>query len=134
MRDPRVELRFVPPHPDELRGRVARQRAVPRERDESREPELALDLLAFGGGALIVPEDRRPEHPLLGVECDEPVHLAREPDPGHVVRGQRGERCLRRAPPELGILLCPAGPRRLEPVALLGPRDDLAGRERARAP
>ena len=31
-------------------------------------------------GALVVPEDRRPQHLALRVERDEAVHLARKPD------------------------------------------------------
>ena len=44
--------------------------------------------------ALVVPQDRRPQHLLVGVERDEPVHLARQPDAGHLVGAQ-----LPRAPP-----------------------------------
>ena len=43
-------------------------------------PDPPLDLLALGGGALVVPEDRGPDHPVALVEGDEPVHLAREAD------------------------------------------------------
>ena len=68
----------------------------------------------------------------LLVEHDEPVHLAGEADRGRL-DGERRERGLGGAPPVLGILLGPAGPRRREPVAALGPRDDLpGGRDRER--
>ena len=63
--------------------------------------------------ALVVPQDRRADHPLGGVERDEPVHLAREPDrrPGARRRASPSA-SSRRAPPVLGVLLGPARARR----------------------
>ena len=43
-------------------------------------PTRGFDLRALGRRALVVPEDRRAQHALVGVEDDEPVHLPREPD------------------------------------------------------
>ena len=43
-------------------------------------PTRLLDLGALRAGALVVPEDRRPQHPVGGVEQDEPVHLAGQAD------------------------------------------------------
>ena len=90
------------------------------------EPDPLLDLLALGAGALVVPEDRRPQHLLVGVERDEPVHLPRQADAGDLVRAQRLERLLRRRPPLLRVLLGPARLRRREAVLDLGAPDDLA--------
>ena len=88
-------------------------------------PIRLLDLGALGAGALVVPEDRRPQHPVGGVEQDEPVHLAGQPD--RPVPADRVERRLGRAPPVLGILLGPARLRDRERVLLLGRREHLAG-------
>ena len=76
-------------------------------------------------GALVVPEDRRPEHAVVRVERDEAVHLAGQPDRGRLDAEIR-ERRLRRLPPVLGILLAPSRLRRRQRIAALRPRDDLA--------
>ncbi len=56
------------------------QRAVAGQLDEPGEADPLLDLGALGRGALVVPQDRGAQHVLLGVEDDEPVHLARQAD------------------------------------------------------
>ncbi len=82
-------------------------------------PTPLLDLRALDRGALVVPEDRGPDHVACGVEDDEAVHLAGEPDPGHLAsRGDLGEGSLGGPPPVLGVLLRPAGPRRGQRVPL----------------
>ena len=65
-----------------------------------------------------------------GIERDEAVHLAGEPDPRDLARRpelgpNRGEHRARRAPPVLGILLRPAGARRRERIAVLGDGGDV---------
>ena len=62
-RDLRVDLRLVAAQPQELRRGEARQRAVARQRDQPLETERLLDLRALGGGALVVPQDRRAQRP-----------------------------------------------------------------------
>ena len=104
---------------------------LPGQRDQPLEPDALLDLGALGAGALVVPEDRRPEHRSFGVEHDEPVHLAGEADPG-AARGRRREHGLRRVPPVLRVLLGPAGLRRRERVPSLGARKHVALRARSR--
>ena len=112
VRDARVEVRLVRAQPQQLGRGEARQRAVAGQRDQPLEPDALLDLLALGGRALVVPEDRGAEHAPGGVERDEAVHLARQPDAGDLVGGR-----ARRAPASLpahqssGILPAPARPR-----------------------
>ena len=136
--DAGVRFRLVLPEPEELRRREAGQRTVPRLGDQVVAAEAILDLGALRAGALVVPQDRGADHLLLVVEHDEPVHLAGKADRGRL-DGERRERGLSGAPPVLGILLRPARPGRREPVAALGPGDDLPGRrdreclDRARA-
>ena len=72
------------------------------------EPDALLDLVALGAGALVVPEDRRPQDPSLRVEGDEAVHLPGEADPAPR-RHRAGRGRLGGAPPVLGVLLGPAG-------------------------
>ena len=84
--DALVHVRLVVPQPEELRRREPRERAVARQLDQPREADALLDLRALGGGALVVPEDRGPQHAVGRVERDEPVHLAGEAD-----RGRRGQ-------------------------------------------
>ena len=62
--------------------REAGQRSVAGQLDQAREPDALLDLGALGRRPLVVPEDRRPQHPLVRVEGDEAVHLAGEADAG----------------------------------------------------
>ena len=105
-RDPRVHVGLVLPQPQQLRGREARQRAVPGERDEPLETDALLDLGALRARALVVPEDRGPEDGVVLVEADQAVHLARE---AHALRldAERRERCPARAHPVVGVLLRP---------------------------
>jgi hypothetical protein len=125
-RDVGVHLhQLVPAEPEELRRGEPRERAIPGQRDQPLEPDQLLDLRALGRGALVVPEDRRPQDAVMGVERDEPVHLAGEADR----RGfstELGERLLARAPPLVRVLLDPTRPRCRERVRRFGARDDVA--------
>ena len=56
------------------------ERAVAGQLDQPVEPDARLDLGALRAGAPVVPEDRRPQHAVVVVEHDEPVHLAGEAD------------------------------------------------------
>ena len=91
------------------------------------EPDALLDLGALRGGALVVPEDRRPQHAVRRVERHQPVHLARQADPGGLAgRAQLLQHRLRGVPPQLGVLLGPARPRGGERVLALGAREHRA--------
>ena len=118
--DPRVQLGLVPLQPQQLRRGEAGKRAVPGQLDEPLEADAALDLRALGAGALVVPEDRRPQHLVALAEHDEAVHLARESDRAF---RQLGEHALRRLPPVFRILLRPAWLRRRERIVLLRRRE-----------
>ena len=128
--DPAVDVRLVPAEPEELRRGEARERAVARQLDQPVEPDALLDLGALRARALVVPEDRRPQHFEAAVERDEAVHLARQPDRP---LGEPREHGLRRAPPVGGILLGPPGSRRRERVLLLRDREDVAARRHRHA-
>ena len=116
------DLGLVLAHPQQLRRGEPGQRAVPRQLDQPRQADRLLDLRALRAGPLVVPEDRRPEYQPIRVEQDEPVHLAGETERPVAA----GEHALRRAPPVLRVLLCPAGLRDRERILLLGPRQHLA--------
>ena len=73
--DARVHIGLVTAQPEELRRGESGERAVAGQLDQPLEPDPGLDLGALGGGPLVVPEDRGPQHALLGVEHDEAVHL-----------------------------------------------------------
>jgi hypothetical protein len=124
--DPLVDVGLVLAQPQQLRRGEARECAVAGGGDERRQADALLDLLALLAGPLVVPEDRRAQHRLVGVERDEAVHLAGQPDPGDVLGSQLLERLLRAAPPVLGVLLGPSAPRRGQAVLDLGAGDDLA--------
>jgi hypothetical protein len=123
--DPGVVLRLVLAQPQQLGRREAGQRAVAGQLDEPVEADAFLDLGAFLAGALVVPEDRRPDGAVGGVERDQPVHLPREPDPGDAV-GQPFERLLGGLPPVIGVLLRPPGTRCRERVRHLPALENLA--------
>ena len=127
VRDSLVRLGLVAAKPKELGRREAGESAVARELEQAAEADPLLDLAALGAGALVVPEDGRPEHALVGVEGDEPVHLAGEADSGDVVDGERSEGLLGRAPPVFRVLLGPAGAGHRQWILALGPRHHLAG-------
>ena len=122
--DARIDVRLVRAQPQQLGGREAGQGAVARQGDQPLETHALLDLGALRRRALVVPEDRRPQHALLFVQRHEPVHLAREPDTGDLMGAERGDRLLAARPPVLGRLLRPARPRLREAVVALGPGDD----------
>ena len=76
------------------------------------------DLATFGGGSPVTPQQRGADHGAALVEEHRGVHLTRDPD-----RGDTRARALlqhapdgrgARVPPRLGILLRPAGARRVE--------------------
>jgi hypothetical protein len=109
------DLRLVPAEPEELRCGEARQRPVAGQLDEPLEADAPLDLGALLARALVVPEDRRSQYPVVLVEADEPMHLARKTE-ADLVEGQPRQDGLGRPPPVLRILLRPAGMRHRERV------------------
>src|SRR5215203_1557704 len=126
MGDARVLLGLVPANPQQLGRREAGQRTVAGELDQAVQPYEGLDLLAFGAGALVVPQDRGADHRIGGVERHQSVHLPREPDSRHLTVHEPVERYLRCAPPVLRVLLGPARVRHREPIAGFAPREHLA--------
>ena len=126
LRDPRVDLGLLSREPEKLWRREACERTVSRQREKPLEPDPGLDLGALGRSSLVVPEDRRAQHPILGVEHDEPVHLAREADARDLRDVQRAQHVPRRPPPVLRILLRPPGSGRREAVATPGASEHLA--------
>ncbi len=119
VRDPPVDLGLVPAQPEELGGGEARKRTVSGQLDQTTQADALLDLGALGAGALIVPEDRRPQHRVVVAEGDEAVHLAREAERVAVPPAELGQGRLARPPPVLGILLGPARVRGRERVLVL---------------
>ena len=128
VRDPRVDVRLVPAQPQELRRGEARERSVPGQLDQARQADALLDLRALGARALVVPEDRRPQHRVVGPERDEAVHLTREAERIAVLPAELGQRRAARLPPVLGVLLGPARLRGRERVLALDAGEHLAGR------
>ena len=119
-RDPAVRARASCARSQSSLGAVNPVRArLPVSSIKPLEPEPALDLRALGSGALVVPEDGGAERPVLRIQTDQAVHLARETY-GQRLALQARERALRRAPPHLGVLLRPAGLGGLKLVLLLG--------------
>ena len=113
--------------PDQLGRREARQGVVAGQLDEPLGPDGGPDAVALGAGALIVPEDGRPEHRTRLVEDDEAVHLAGQADGDDRLARRAGARQDiadggdRAVPPELRVLLAPQRGR--DVVAVLGDAD-----------
>ena len=137
--DTAVDIGFVFAQPQQLGRREPGERTVAGQRNQPLEPDRPLDLLALLRGPLVVPQDRRAEHPVGRIEGDEPVHLAGEPDPGRRAgaRAELIEYALTRRPPVLRVLLRPSRVGRREWVGDLGKgehgplgidRDSLDGR------
>ena len=112
--NPSVGVGLVLAHPKELGRSESFQRWIGRARDDLGKPDLALDGLALGGGALVAPENGRPDGPIAGVQERGAMHLAGEPDSADDRRVRRhpdagAEGLEGRAFPGVGVLLGPAG-------------------------
>ncbi len=123
----RPDLRLVVADPDQLGSSEAGQGIVAGDLDEPLGADRVPDDLALSGRALVVPQDRRPEHGVGCVEQDGAVHLAGQANCGdrrpvnsgaleRLADGQHGT-----VPPKLWILLRPTRARDL--VAVLGDSD-----------
>jgi hypothetical protein len=73
--DPSPHVGLVTPDPQQLRCREARERVVAGHREQALASDERPDLIAFGFGSLIVPQDRGPQDIAGGVQRHEPVHL-----------------------------------------------------------
>ena len=95
----------------------------------SARPTVASDLPTLRPGALVTPDNRGPDWPVVAVDQGGAVHLAGEADaddscPGGGRRGGGPKRVERRVFPVLGVLLGPAGPRRVQRVGELAAVQD----------
>ena len=86
----RVDGGLVVADPEDLGGSEAGERDVAHGTNELGPADARVDLVALGPRALVVPQDRGPQHVPRGVEQDEAVHLAGEADRGHVVARRTG--------------------------------------------
>ena len=81
-------LRFVLSQPEDFRSGKSFQGGVGDQFDQMRPPaDGGFDLPAFLRGALVVPQNRRADHLMLGVQKHAAVHLAAQADPGHFAGG-----------------------------------------------
>jgi hypothetical protein len=131
VRDPRPEVGLVPANPEQLRRGETWQGVVARDRDQPCATEHVADLVALGLCPLVVPQDRRTQDPILGVERDQPVHLTGEAHRLHLVAAhlvdRRPDRAHGRGPPHVRVLFAPALMRRLERILHRRRRSDGAG-------
>ena len=107
-------LRLVVAEPEDLRRREAGERGVGDHLDELLAAAgAAFDLVALGGGALVVPEQGGADDLARLVEEHRAVHLAGEADGGDVGGLQLGllhdgaDDLDRGLPPVFGVLLAP---------------------------
>ena len=93
----------------------ARERGVSGDRAQAVAADGGFERERGRARALIVPQQRRPDHRGPLVEEDGAVHLARDADAANraiVRRGDPAQRLDGRVPPRPGILLRPPGLRR----------------------
>jgi hypothetical protein len=127
-------LGLVGPDPQDLRGGEPGQGVVAGRRDELGTTDQAADLVALRLGALVVPEDRGPQHLPAVVEQDQAVHLPGEADRAHLRAGEprlgerRSDRHDRRVPPQGRGLLRPQRVGRVDVVVRPADGDDGAVR------
>ena len=119
-RSPDVGLVVADPH--ELGRGEPGQGVVAGDLDQALGSDRRPDGVAFGGGPLVVPQDRRPEDLVRRIQQDEAVHLAGEPDRDDLGRRDAGRRQDRSdrvdaaRPPQPGVLLAPQRPWDVEAV------------------
>src|SRR5437773_11116165 len=79
VRDPRVEVWFMAPHPHNLRGGESGQDGIPGELDHPFGTDPLGDPRALLGGALVVPQNCGPENTTSPIQRHEPMHLPGQP-------------------------------------------------------
>ena len=128
---------LMAPQPQQLGRLEAGAGAVAGDRDHPLAAEAAVDLVAFGVRAGVVPEQGRADRLAIVVQEYRAVHLPGQPDRGDgtVAGGGREPQqdVDRGPPPVLGLLLGPARSRRQQRIAGAGPGAHRAlGREQRR--
>jgi len=102
-------IRLVLLHPLQLRGGKAGHHQVAGDAASVR--HLLLQLPALRGAASIVPQNGRPQHPLLRIQQRRAMHLAGQPDGSYplqrLLRGQPGQGGVGCLPPLLRVLFRP---------------------------
>ncbi len=112
---PTVDLRLVLTDPEEFGSAETGESRVTGEVDQPALADALRDPVTLGLGALVAPENGRPEHPVVGVEQHHPVHLSGEAYPHDLgrVHPRSGDRatdgCLGGVPPVLRVLFGPEG-------------------------
>jgi hypothetical protein len=112
--------------PQRLGRLKAGERRVAGDRAQPPHAHPILKLHALGAGALVVPEERRPDHPSVAVEEDRSVHLPGEADRLDSRGRRRGELAQYVAaspPPGVRFLLSPAGLGRQQRILARGAPD-----------
>ena len=130
--DAAVDLRLVLLHPQNLGRGEACQRVITRNAHQIFLAQPQAHIIALFAGALVVPQDSRPQRYALLVQQHQPVHLPAHTDRGHLRRIdagllQRRAHALHRAvPPQIGVLFAPQRLWRLERVLGRAHSDDFA--------
>ena len=113
-RHPGAIIRLLAGEPEELRRGEARHGGDAGDAAEIRDGPVQR--FGVGGGAPVIPQDRRPDHMVRCVEEDGTMHLAGKADRLHLAPGfsriaaQMRERAQGRLPPDFGILFRPERP------------------------
>src|SRR5919197_1972774 len=100
-------------NPQQLRQSKVRQGGITGVLDQALLAYLRIQLVALGGGTLITPDQRRPNHLIRLVEQHRSKHLAGEPNARDLIARNggfpqsRGNRFPASLPPVFGMLLRP---------------------------
>ena len=115
-------LRLVFPHPQHLGGGEAGEGDVGRPGGQLVLAHGLVEVVHLPGGAAVVPQDGRADHPVMLVQHHQAVHLPAGADARHLA-GVKPLQELRHplqdgAPPVLRVLLAPAGMGKFQGVLL----------------
>ena len=111
-----IQLWLLVSDPQDLGCRETGQGVVAGDLDKTLSTQALADLVAFRRSALVIPQDRRSQDLIVGVEKHQPVHLPRQTHTHDLFRihlrpvQYPANAADSRLPPQVGMLLGPHGP------------------------
>ena len=115
-------LRLVLPKPQDFRGGEARKGNVGGPLGQLFFADDVVQVVHLVAGPAIIPENRRADDPVLGIQHHQPVHLPAAADAGHgggIKAPQQFRDAGKHCPfPVLRVLLAPAGLRKFQGIFL----------------
>ena len=111
--DPAEVLRFIPLHPQKLRGGESGERDIGGQRRQALFADGVVEVFHLPEGTAVVPQDGRSDHLIRFVQRHQAVHLAASADARHLfgvkAPQKRRDALPHRLPPVGRLLFRPAG-------------------------